>query len=253
MSEALLRLVDVTKRFGGLVAVDNVSFAVREGEICGLIGPNGAGKTTLFNLIAGALAPSAGAIFIGERNVNGLPCDAVARLGVARAFQLVNLFTSMSVEENVLVGADNGRGLGVWDAITHRGAFRRRHESAVANVRWALNLVGIGHLAAVPVGELTYGQQRLVATARALAARPALLLLDEPAAGLSDIEVEHLCSSIGAARTAGVSVLIVEHNVPLVMRLCDRVVVMQNGATIADGPAAEVQGSDVVAEAYLGR
>ena len=253
MSAPLLRLEAVTKRFGGLVAVDDLSLELSAGEICGLIGPNGAGKTTLFNLVAGQLTPSSGSIFLGERNVTGRSPADIARLGVARSFQLVNLFESLSVGENVLVGADNGRGLGVWAALAHHGSFRTQQQSDNANARWAIDLLGIGHLTSMNAGDLTYGQQRLVATARALASRPALLLLDEPAAGLSDIEVDGLCASIRAARSNGVSVLLVEHNVPLVMGLCDHVVVMQNGEKIADGPAAEVQHSELVAEAYLGR
>jgi branched-chain amino acid transport system ATP-binding protein len=243
MSAALVAVTDVSKRFEGLVAVDRMSFTLERGEICGLIGPNGAGKSTLFGVIAGAVVPTAGNVTLDGRDITGAGSDAVARLGIARAFQLVNLFGSMTVRDNVLAGAENGR------LFPRRAARRRARDDAW----WALELVGIADLAAAPVDALTYGQQRLVATARALASRPKVLLLDEPAAGLSEVEVERLCDSIRRARNAGISILIVEHNVPLVMRLCDRVIVMQNGAKIADGPALDVQRSDVVAEAYLGR
>ena len=185
--------------------------------------------------------------------LDGLPSHRVAAAGVSRAFQLVNLFGSMTVAENVLVGAERHDKLKLWQAITHLNSFAADRQEAVARVQRAIDLVGIGHLAGLPVANITYGQQRLVATARALAAEPRLLLLDEPAAGLAGPEMEALSAAVRRARDAGTTVLLVEHNVEFVMDLCDHVAVLHFGRKIADGTAAEVRKSEAVIEAYLGR
>jgi ABC-type branched-subunit amino acid transport system ATPase component len=253
MNDALLALQEVSHSFGGLVAVRDVSFEVARGMICGLIGPNGAGKSTLFNLIAGELAPSRGSIrFVGEE-VAGLPSFEIARRGVARAFQLVHLFESRTVTENALVGAERHDRLEVGSALLRLGSFKARERAALRRAHEALDLVGIGTLGDRPVTDLSHGQQRLVATARALAAEPLLLLLDEPASGLSGPEMEWLRQAIQRARERGTAVLLVEHNVEFVMGLCDHIVVLHQGEAIASGSPADVRRSEAVLEAYLGR
>jgi branched-chain amino acid transport system ATP-binding protein len=240
-------------RFGGLTALDAVNLDVARQEICAVIGPNGAGKSTLFNIVAGAFAPTEGEVHLGQTRLDGLPSHLVAAAGVSRAFQLVNLFSSMTVAENILVGAERHASLNLWRAISHLSGFSTERKEAVARVQRAIDLVGIGHLAELPVSRITYGQQRLVATARALAAEPRLLLLDEPAAGLAGPEIEALTAAIHRARDAGTTVLLVEHNVEFVLNLCDHVAVLHFGRKIADGTPAEIRRSEAVIEAYLGR
>lgn len=247
-----LQLSGVTKRFGGLVAVESVDLDVPAGEICAVIGPNGAGKSTLFNMIAGALRPTEGMIRLDGADITGQPSHEVSLQGIARSFQLVNLFASMTVAENVLVGAERHATLGVWSSATHLGRFGRERREAEERAAHAIGLVGIADLADHPVGRITYGQQRLVAAARALAARPKLLLLDEPAAGLSEPEVEVLAHAVRRARDDGATVLIVEHNVGFVMSLCEHVAVLHFGKRIADGTPQEIRNSPTVIEAYLG-
>ena len=248
-----LALRRVSKRFGGLAALTGVDLDVAAQEICAVIGPNGAGKSTLFNIVAGAYPASEGEVLLDGARLDGLPSHRVAAAGVSRAFQLVNLFGTMTVAENVLVGAERHDKLKLWQAFTHLGDFAADRHEAVARVRRAIDLVGISHLAQLPVANITYGQQRLVATARALAAEPRLLLLDEPAAGLAGPEIEALSEAIRRARAAGTTVLLVEHNVEFVMGLCDHVAVLHFGRKIADGTPAEVRKSEAVIEAYLGR
>jgi ABC-type branched-subunit amino acid transport system ATPase component len=249
---ALLSLRDVGRRFAGLQAVTELAFDIAAHEICGLIGPNGAGKSTTFNLIAGELAPHTGQLFFSGRDISGLPSYAVARLGIARMFQGVHLFESMTVAENVLVGADRHAPVDLVSSCLHLPRQHRREQAALARAQKAIALLGLQSIAERPAASIPFGQQRLVAVARALAAEPALLLLDEPAAGLSPSEIDALAQAVRRAPAAGVTVLGVEPNVEFVMALCDHIVVMHGGRKIADGSAAEIQASAAVREAYLG-
>lgn len=248
-----LRLHQVSKRFGGLTALKNVDLHVARQEICAVIGPNGAGKSTLFYIVAGAFAPTEGEVSLDNMRLDGLPSHKVAAAGVSRAFQLVNLFATMTVAENIMVGAERHDRIKLWQAVSHLAGFAADQRDAIARTQRAIDLVGIGNLAALPVSQITYGQQRLVATARALAAEPRLLLLDEPAAGLAGPEIEILSNAIRRARDAGTTILLVEHNVEFVLNLCDHVAVLHFGEKIADGPPDEIRKSEAVIEAYLGR
>ena len=248
----LLSLQAVGRRFGGLAAVSDLSFDIAPGEICGLIGPNGAGKSTTFDLIAGTVSPSAGRLSFVGRDITGTDSHAVARLGIARMFQGVHLFESMTVGGNVLVGADRHDRLGFVSGVLRLPAHRRRERAARARAKTAAAMLGLEPLLARPVAGLPIGQQRLVAVARALASQPRLLLLDEPAAGLSPAEIDALAQAVRQAREAGVTMLVVEHNIDFVLGLCDHVIVMHDGRKIADGNPAEIRASAAVREAYLG-
>jgi ABC-type branched-subunit amino acid transport system ATPase component len=236
---ALLTVDHVTKRFGGLVAVDGVGFELAEHEVLGLIGPNGSGKTTMLNLIAGALQPSDGGIALRGRTISGLPAHAIGRLGVARTFQLVRVLPSLSVRENVIAGA----------AFGHR---RRWGAEAAAYANAMLARVGLAHAAPAPVASLTYIDQKRLELARALAGEPDLLLLDEWLAGLNPTELKAGVDLIASLRAEGRTILLVEHVMDAIRSLCDRCVVMSSGAKIAEGRPAEVLAEPEVIRAYLG-
>ncbi|MDQ3694845.1 MAG: ABC transporter ATP-binding protein [Chloroflexota bacterium] len=230
---------NLRKDFAGLRAVDDVSFEVGPGEIVGLIGPNGSGKTTTINVLTGLLPISAGAVRIGDTDITGWPAHRIARAGLARTFQVVKLFKDFTVLENIEVGAISAGGLSRHDA-------RRRAEDVLAQI-------GIARLANVPAGALPQGEERRIEIARALAANPRFLLLDEPGAGLNDAEIEVLMPTLGRIRDhTGCGMLVVDHDMRLIMGLCDRLHVLNFGRTIAEGTPDQVRRQPAVIEAYLG-
>jgi len=251
-AEAILEIDALTQRFGGVTAVHRVTFSVAPQEIVALIGPNGAGKTTLFNLITGFLAPTSGEVRYRGRRLTGLPPERIAGLGVIRTFQNLVVFGEMSVAENVMVGCHRWTRTGLLHAALALPAARREDRLALEAAMHALTLVGLRGRAHDPARDLTVGQQRFLELARALAARPVALLLDEPAAGLTAAEAEHLLELIRRLRADGVTVLVIEHNMDVVMEAADRVVVLDYGEKIAEGPPQAIQRDPRVVAAYLG-
>ena len=251
MSEPLLQVRGLAKHFQGLRAVDDVSFDVGRGELVGLIGPNGAGKSTLFNCVAGATARTKGEVEFQGRSIAGLDPGRIARLGIARTYQNLRIFPDITVFDNVSAGAIGRLGVSLLGTLVPQ--FGRKRDQAIAEATLAalerLDLLGY---ADQPAGNLAYGQKKHLEIARALALQPTLLLLDEPAAGLNDTETRDLASRLRGLRDAGLTILLVEHDMPMVMRICDRIVVLDSGRKIADGLPADIRADAAVRAAYLG-
>jgi len=251
-SSASLELHGVTRRFGGHSAVDDVSFRVRPGSITGLIGPNGAGKTTLFNLIAGALPPTAGRIALGETRLDGQPPHRILRAGVARTFQIPRPFAAMTVLENVMLAGQDQPGERFWTNWLRPGTVAAGERALRERARELIDFVGLGALLGAPARVLSGGQRKLLELARALMTAPRLLLLDEPAAGVNPVLLNELAERIVALNRTGTTVLMVEHNLDLVMRLCRPVLVMAAGRLLLEGDPETVRADARVQAAYLG-
>ncbi len=248
----LLSAKGLHKSFGGVRAVRDISCDIPEGTVFAIIGPNGAGKSTMLNLISGVYQPESGSLTFAGQTLAGLPAYRRVRLGIARTFQKIRLFKQLSVLDNVVAGFHVHHDIPAWHYLLHGGAFRRDQARCRADAMELLAFVGLAARREALAGSLSYGEQRMLEFARALATKPKLLLIDEPAAGLNAAEVDSLLDRILTTRKQGVTVVVVEHNMELVMNVADRILVMDYGQHLFEGAPAEVQKNPAVASAYLG-
>ena len=248
----MLEVRALTKVFGGVTALDNVSFSIAKGNITGVIGPNGAGKTSLFNTITGLYTQTSGSVLFEGNDVSGFPPERLARLGMVRTFQNIELFGGMTVLENVMVGLHSRSSAGLLScSLKMPWAMREERRIRKTALKW-LDFVGIAELADVVAGNLPFGKGRFLEIARALAVEPRIMLMDEPAAGLNSQETQGLSGLIQKVRDSGITVVLVEHDMELVMDICDRIVVMNLGQKLAEGTPREIQENPEVVTAYLG-
>jgi ABC-type branched-subunit amino acid transport system ATPase component len=249
---ALFQAKNLSKSFGGVRAVRDISFEIPEHTVFAVIGPNGAGKSTLLNLMSGIYHPDMGSLIFDGKNISHAPAHRRVRRGIARTFQKIRLFKQLSVLDNVVAGFHVHHQIPLWQYLFHGAAFRRDHRNTRQSAQQLLDFVGLSPRSDVKAGTLSYGEQRMLEIARALATKPRLLLIDEPAAGLNAAEVDALLARIKRLRNDGITVVLVEHNMDLVMNVADRIMVMDYGQHLFQGTPSQVQNNPAVIAAYLG-